>query len=92
MSPTLILFLQSLLISLQFINAGLATITGLPVAVPLMVSAVVGGFQYFVQHAGNLAQPPSKTITQVVTESVSPASATKPAEAVQTIVTKTESL
>lgn len=90
MSPTTILFLQSMLITLQIVNAGLATITGLPVAVPLVAAAVVGGFQFFVQNVGNLAQPPDRVTTRVVTETVVPATATKPAAAVQTTTVKTE--
>lgn len=58
MSSTMILFLQSLLITLQMVNAGLATIPNIPVVVPLVASAVIGGFQYFIQHLGNLSVPP----------------------------------
>ena len=90
MSPTMILFLQSMLITLQIVNAGLATITGLPVAVPLVAAAVVGGFQFFVQNVGNLTQPSDRTTTRIVTEKVLPATATKPAEAVQTTETTTK--
>ena len=90
MSPTMILFLKSLLISLQIINAGLATIPGLPIAVPLVAAAVFGGFQFFVQNLGNISMPPAKVTTKVVTETLKPATATKPAEAVQTTVVKTE--
>jgi len=86
----MILFLQSLLISLQFINASIATIDGVPAVMSMCVSAVVGGFQFFVQHLGNLAEPRDKMTTRVVTESVTPATSTRPAEAVQTIVVKTE--
>lgn len=90
MSPITILFLQALLTTLQMINAGLATIPNMPIAVPLVVSAVVGGFQVFVQNIGNLAMPPDKVTTRIVTASMTPATPTKPAEAVQTTVVKTQ--
>ncbi len=92
MSPTVILFLQSMLITLQIVNAGLATIPGLPVAVPLVAAAVFGGFQFFVQNLGNLSMPPDKLTTRIVTETLTPATAMKPAVAVQTTTTKTEPL
>jgi hypothetical protein len=57
MKPTVILALQSALVSMQIINAGLATIPNMPPTLPLMVAAVVGGLQFFVQHVGNQAQP-----------------------------------
>lgn len=57
MSPTLLLFLQSMLVTLQVINAGLATIVK-EEAITLVVGAVVGGLQYFVQHIGNQFVPP----------------------------------
>ena len=56
MSTTLILFLQSMLISAQVLNAGIATITH-NAAAALIAGAVVGGFQYFVQHVGNQTVP-----------------------------------
>lgn len=58
MSSTMILFLQSLLITLQLVNAGFATIPDIPAIVPIVASAVIGGFQYFIQHLGNLSVPP----------------------------------
>ena len=90
MTPTTILFLQSMLITLQIINAGLATITGLPVAVPLVAAAVVGGFQFFVQNVGNLTQPPDKTVTRVVAKTFTPETLTTPEKLVTTTTTKTE--
>ena len=57
MSPTLLLLLQSMLVTLQVINAGLATIVQ-DQAITLVVGAVVGGLQYFVQHVGNQSVPP----------------------------------
>lgn len=90
MSPTLILFLQSLLIMLQMANAGLATIPHMPVAVPLFAAAVVGGFQFFVQNLGNLTRPPDKTVTRVVAESFTPETDTEPEKKVTTTTTKTE--
>ena len=90
MSPLMILFLQSLLISLQFINASIATIDGVPAVMSMCVSAVVGGFQFFVQHLGNLSLPPDKMTTRVVTETVTPATAKQPATATQTTTERTE--
>jgi hypothetical protein len=60
MSPTTILALQSLLQFLQIVNAGLATIPHIPVAIPLMSAAALGGLSYFVQHVGNQSTPPPK--------------------------------
>jgi hypothetical protein len=90
MSPTLILFLQSLLIMLQMANAGLATIPHMPVAVPLFAAAVVGGFQFFVQNLGNLTQPAAKLETQVKSKEYIPETATAPAKTVETTTLKTE--
>jgi hypothetical protein len=60
MSPTLILFLQSILISGQVINASIGTVTHNATAV-LIVGAVLGGFQFFMQHIGNQTVPPPKS-------------------------------
>jgi hypothetical protein len=57
MSPTTLLLLQSMLITLQTINAALGTIVKNPV-ISLIVGAAIGGFQYFVQNIGNKAIPP----------------------------------
>lgn len=92
MSPIMILFLQSVLIALQFINVGIATIEGVPPIISLCISAVVGGFQWFVQHIGNMVEPPDKTTTRVITETVTPATTSQPAAVVQTTTTKTESV
>lgn len=56
MKPNTILLLQSLLITAQTINAGLAAVTHNAV-LALVVCAAVGGFQFFVQHIGNQTQP-----------------------------------
>ena len=57
MNPTLILFLQAMLIFLQMANAGLAgTIHNTTVSV--LLGAFVGAFQFFVQHVGNQTVPP----------------------------------
>jgi hypothetical protein len=90
MKPITILFLQALLTTLQMINAGLATIPNMPIAMPLVVAAVVGGFQVFVQNIGNLATPPDKIMTKVVTAVDVPATSTTPAATVQTTTVKTE--
>jgi hypothetical protein len=57
MSPTKILGIQSALVSLQIINAGIATIPHVPPVVPLIVAALVGGGQFFIQHVGNNTEP-----------------------------------
>lgn len=92
MSPIQILFLQSLLTTLQMINAGMATIPHMPIAVPLIAAAVVGGFQVFVQNLGNLTLPPDKKVTQVIASSFTPATATEPAKTVETTTLKTEAI
>lgn len=56
MSTTTILLLQSLLITLQMLNAGLSGVVHNPV-VSLMLGAIVGGFQFFVQNVGNKTLP-----------------------------------
>jgi hypothetical protein len=76
MSSTMILFLQSLLITLQMINAGLATIPNMPIAVPLFSAAIVGGFQFFVQNLGNNTPPPGTLTTVVETQKAIPAGLT----------------
>jgi hypothetical protein len=57
MSTTMILFLQSLLISLQMINASLGVVIKDP-AISVIAAAAIGGFQYFVQNVGNKMVPP----------------------------------
>ena len=57
MSPTTLLLLQSLLITLQTVNAALGTVVKDP-AISLLIGAVIGGFQYFVQNVGNKTVPP----------------------------------
>jgi hypothetical protein len=57
MSPNFLLFLQSMLISLQIVNAGLASVTH-NAALTLAVGALVGGMQFFIQNVGNKTVPP----------------------------------
>lgn len=52
MSTTTILALQSVLVMLQILNAGLATLRP-PLWVPLFVAVIMGGLQYFLQNLGN---------------------------------------
>jgi hypothetical protein len=59
MSANTVLLLQSMLITLQMVNAGIATIPSVPTAVAVIASAVVGGFQFYVNHLGNQIVPPS---------------------------------
>ena len=61
MSPTVLLALQSLLVSLQIINVGLTGgLAGVHInpLISLVSAAIVGGLQSFVQHAGNQIVPP----------------------------------
>lgn len=60
LSPLLTLFLQSLLVTLQIINAAIATLEGVPVVLVVSLAAVLGGFQFFVQHLGNGMTPAAK--------------------------------
>lgn len=57
MSPMVLMALQSLLVSLQVINAGLATVHANALVV-LIIGAVLAGLQLFVQNAGNNMVPP----------------------------------
>ena len=56
MSTTTLLILQSIGIALQALNAGLSAVVHDP-AVSLIVSAVIGGYQFFCQHIGNQTTP-----------------------------------
>jgi hypothetical protein len=56
MKPNTLLILQSAAITVQFINAGIATVTDNAV-LALMIAAVAGGFQYYVTRAANLVEP-----------------------------------
>ena len=59
MTATTLLAMQSLLVSLQIINAGIGSMgMHVPGWVTLVVAALVGGGQFFVQHAGNNYVPP----------------------------------
>lgn len=57
MSPSTILLLQSLLIGLQMFNGMIGISVHLPPVVAGLVSAVLGAFQFYVQHLGNQADP-----------------------------------
>jgi len=57
MSQNTILALQSFLIFLQIVNAGIASVVKEPL-VSLVLSAGVGSFQYFVNHVGNQSISP----------------------------------
>ena len=57
MSQNTLLFLQSLLITLQMVNAGLGTTVHNP-TVSVLIGAVVGGFTFYVQQLGNQSVPP----------------------------------
>ena len=56
MSTKAILALQSLLITMQIVNAGIASVTH-NLLVALVLGAIVGGLQNFVQHIGNQTDP-----------------------------------
>jgi hypothetical protein len=59
MTPNILLVMQGIGLSLQMINAGLSGIVHSPAA-SLIISAVIGGYQYIIQHLGNQT-PPDKT-------------------------------
>lgn len=52
MSPNTILLLQAIGITLQMINASLAVIIHSE-SIALLVGAVIGGYQFYIQHLGN---------------------------------------
>ena len=58
MSTTALLGIQSLLVSLQIINAGVGSIAHAPSWLPLVIAAIIGGGQFFVQNTGNKTIPP----------------------------------
>lgn len=57
MSANSMLVLQSVGIAVQLINAQIATVTHNS-TVALIVGAVAGSFQYYLQHTGNRLFPP----------------------------------
>jgi len=59
----LLLLLQSFLIVLQTVNAGLGAFGDIPPWVALVLAAFIGGGQFFVQHVGNgqVPLPPAST-------------------------------
>ena len=61
MTPLTVLMLQSLLVTLQIANAGLATAPHMPPIVAVMMAAIMGGLQTFVQHVGNGLKPEGET-------------------------------
>ena len=60
MSQNTILLLQSIGITLQMVNGGLGVAIHNPV-LSLVLGAVIGGFQFYVQHVGNQSVPPLQT-------------------------------
>jgi len=56
MNTTLLLFLQSMLVTIQVLNAGMAAVFHNEAAT-LVVGAVAGGLQFFLQHVGNQTEP-----------------------------------
>ena len=61
MSQNLIVALQTLLIFLQIINGQIAVVTHNPV-ITLVIGAVVGAVQYYVQHIGNASLSPENAL------------------------------
>jgi hypothetical protein len=57
-NPTWLLGIQTFLIFAQLINAQLAVLKDVPPWLTLILSALVGAGQYFVQHLGNQQVPP----------------------------------
>lgn len=58
MSQNVILALQSFLIFLQIVNAGIASVPGWSSPqVQLILAAAVGAFQFFVTHMANQTTP-----------------------------------
>jgi hypothetical protein len=60
MSTDRLLLLQAIFVTLQIVNAGLAGIlphSPVGAFVQLVVAAVVGGFQFYLQNLGNQALP-----------------------------------
>lgn len=65
MNPTVLLGLQSFLITLQMLSAGLSAVEHAPAWIPLVVAAFIGGCQFFLQHVGNQFTPPAESKAQV---------------------------
>lgn len=59
MSQNTILALQSFLITLQTINAGVGTVIKSPIW-SLIIAASIGGLQFYIQNVGNKSIPPPK--------------------------------
>ena len=57
MNPTLLLAIQSGLIFLQMIIAGLAAMQDVPGWLTLVLGGLVGAGQFFIQHVGNQSTP-----------------------------------
>lgn len=60
MSTDRLLLLQAIFVTLQIVNAGLAGIlphSPVGAFIQLVVAAVVGGFQFYLQNLGNQALP-----------------------------------
>ena len=56
MKPETLLLLQSICITVQTLNAGIAAVTQ-NATLALIVGALAGGLQFYVQHAGNRSEP-----------------------------------
>lgn len=59
MTTNTLLMLQSILVTGQIINGGIAAITHNAMVV-LIGGAVIGGLQFYVQHVGNQTKPQEK--------------------------------
>lgn len=57
MTQNTISILQAIGISVQIINAGIATKIH-DSLISLIVAGIAGGYQYYVQHLGNASTPP----------------------------------
>lgn len=55
-SESAIYLMQSVGITLQMVNAGLGTVTH-NAAAALIIGAVIGGYQFYVQRVGNASVP-----------------------------------
>ena len=69
MSVNTRLLLQSIAITLQTINAGLSGVIHNPV-LSLMVAAIVGGYQFYIQNIGNQSLPARAVLSTTTTETV----------------------
>lgn len=63
MKPNTIVLLQSIGVTVQTINAGIATVLHEPI-VTLIVAGVAAGYQFFVAHLGNEMDPKNVDLQQ----------------------------